>query len=249
MKVIQTNAIVALSIFGLAACGDDGISGPNQNVDIQGLNSDVALVVADATLEDIKDMIFLGGSPFGAPGMTLTRTVSFFGEDGSPQDFFHPELTAEVNIFTALTRDVARENWTATVARERDMTVSGLLGQETSRTWNGTSSADILQSHHSDEFGDRSRDMSMSAVITDVVRALPRAENPWPISGTISRSVIVIITNGPNGDVTIERNAVITFNGTQFVALVVNGEEFEVDLGARDGQNPVRRRSDRNTDG
>ncbi len=253
MKLLHRNAIVALSVIGLAACSDDGISAPDQNVDLVGLNADVALVVADATLEDLRDMIFLGGSPFGAQGMSFSRTVSFFGEDVGdgpvPQDFFDPLLTASVNVFTEMTRDVARENWTATVARSRDMTVSGLLGEEMSRFWNGTASADISQSHNSDEFGDRSRDMTMDAVITAVERGLPRAENPWPLSGTIARTVTVMITNGPNGDVTITRTALVTFNGTQFVVLVVNGDvEFTVDLGARDGRNPVRRR-DRNSDG
>lgn len=248
MKLIQRKTIVALSLIGLAACSDDSISAPEQDLDVVGLNSDVAMVVADATIEDLKDMAFLGGSPFGAPGFSITRTVTFFGEGDAPQDFFDPLLTEAVNIHTELTRDVARENWTATISRERDMTVSGLFGEETSRIWNGMSTADVSQSHHSDEFGDRSREMSMESLITDVLRALPRAENPWPISGTISRTVTVMITNGPNGDATVTRSALLTFNGTQFVILVVNGEEFEVDLGARDGQNPVHRRG-RNSDG
>ena len=35
---------------------------------------------------------------------------------------------------------------------------------------------------------------------------------------------------------------VITFNGTNLITVLVNGEEREVDLSARDGQNPVRSR-------
>jgi hypothetical protein len=71
---------------------------------------------------------------------------------------------------------------------------------------------------------------------------VPRAENPWPLSGTITRVITVVITNGPNGDVTHERTVVITFNGTQFVTLTVNGEEFELDLAARLSDRGVRRR-------
>ncbi len=123
------------------------------------------------------------------------------------------------------------------------MTVSGLLGPETSRTWNGTGSGEVSRSQHSDEHGDRSYDMSSSVVIADVVRNLPRDLNPWPMSGTITRSVTVTITTA-DGVVTRERTAVLTFNGTQFVILLVNGEEYEVDLAAREPDRAHRKRQD-----
>ena len=124
------------------------------------------------------------------------------------------------------------------------MTVSGLEGQETSRTWNGTGSGEASRSQHTDEHGDRSYDMSSTSVIEDVVRALPREENPWPLSGTITRTISVVIVNGPDGDVTREITAVLTFNGMQFVIMTVNGEDFEVDLAARESDRGVRRKRD-----
>ena len=45
----------------------------------------------------------------------------------------------------------------------------------------------MSRSHHSDENGDRSYDMTSTTVISDVVHAVPREENPYPLSGTITR--------------------------------------------------------------
>jgi len=79
--------------------------------------------------------------------------------------------------------------------------------------------------------------MSSSSVITDVVRAVPKEENNpfvprekilYPLSGTITRDVTVVILNGRNGDETRTKHVVITFNGTQFVTMTVDGEPIEV---------------------
>jgi len=92
--------------------------------------------------------------------------------------------------------------------------------------------------------------MSSSSVIADVVRAVPKEENDpfvprekilYPLSGTITRDVTVVILNGRNGDKTRTKNVVITFNGTQFVTMTVDGEPREVDLSAKKGRNPIRR--------
>ncbi len=53
----------------------------------------------------------------------------------------------------------------------------------------------------------------------------------------------VVIVNGPNGDETRTRHVVITFNGTQFATMTVDGESFEVDLSTRSGRHPFRKRA------
>ena len=122
------------------------------------------------------------------------------------------------------------------------MTITGLEGDETTRTANGTGSGTVSKSRHSDVNGDRSYEMTSTSITTDVVHTVPRKENPYPLSGTITRDVTVVIVNGRNGDKTRTRHVVITFDGTQFAHLTVNGESFEVDLSARDGRHPVRKR-------
>jgi hypothetical protein len=149
--------------------------------------------------------------------------------------------TASINVVIDVSGEVVRDNWTATVERHRDMTVSGLEGDETTRIWNGSGNGSV-QGTHSDSLGTRSYDMSSTSAIVDVVRGLPREENPYPLSGTITRNISVTIIGGPDGDVTRQRTVSITFNGTQFATLTVNGETFEVDLAAQDGRHPLRHR-------
>ncbi len=84
--------------------------------------------------------------------------------------------------------------------------------------------------------------MSMTSVIEDVVHPVPRAEDAWPLSGTVTREVTINIVNGPDGDVTKSRTVVIVFNGTNLPTMTVDGESFEIDLSTRSGRHPFRKR-------
>ena len=248
MRLARMGSLGLLTVLLLAACND--ANSPSETD--QELNEDLALVIADAVIEDVQQMnlvLGLGGEAatdaaldMAAPPRNFSRTVSFFDEDGDPQDAYNPELTASMVIVVSMSGAVERGDWSASVERNRTLTVTGLLGQETERIWNGFGDATVTRSHHSDENGDRSYNMTADFVIEDVVRALPRTEHPWPISGQITRHVVVTIVNGPNGDVTHERTVIITFNGTQFATLLIGDEEFEIDLGARDGERGFRRK-------
>jgi len=246
MKLARIGGLALLSTFALAACND--ANGPSE-LD-QAIDEDVALVAADAVLEDLQQMYISLGSQaasgvsfdVAAPPRNFSRTVSFFDAAGNQQDAYNPLTTASIHMLIEMSGAVERDGWTATIVRSRDVTVSGLEGEETERTWNGTSSTEVTRSQHSDESGTRTYDMSGVGTIADVVRGVPRAENPWPLSGTITRLITVVITNGPNGDVTRERTVVVTFNGSQFATLTVNGEEFELDLAALQSDRAVRRR-------
>ena len=129
--------------------------------------------------------------------------------------------------------------------RHREMVISGLEGEETERVHNGTGTDEIHRTGFDDEGGERSYTMSGDVTITDVVVGVPRSENPWPLSGTITRVVEATILNGPNGDRTVERTVVVTFDGTQFATLEVNGETFVIDLADRRGNRPQRPRPGR----
>ncbi len=138
--------------------------------------------------------------------------------------------------------EMAREGISGSISRTRDVTITGLEGDETTRTANGSGTGSVSRSHHSDEHGDRSYDMSGSSVMADVVHGVPRADNPYPLSGAVTRDVTVVIVNGRNGDETRTRHVQITFDGTQFATMSVDGESFEVDLSTRDGRHPLRNR-------
>ncbi len=246
MKLARIGGLALLSTFALAACND--ANGPSE-LD-QAIDEDVAIVAADAVLEDLQQMYVSLGSQaasgvsfdVAAPPRDFSRTVSFFDAAGVQQDAYNPLTTASIRMQIEMSGAVERDGWTATIVRSRDVTVSGLEGEETERTWNGTSSTAVTRSQHSDENGTRSYEMSGEGTIADVVRAVPRDVNPWPLSGTITRSITVVSTNGPDGDATRQRTVVVVFNGTQFATLYVDGEEFELDLEARASDRAVRRR-------
>lgn len=231
--------------LGLAAAGCSNSLAPTAAD--QELNQDVALVAADAALDDVAQMVVPNAAPqlqasFEAvPFADVSRTVTFFDTSGVEQTAYDPNTTASVRIQMSLAGDVQRSGWTASITRTRDITVSGLEGQETSRTWNGTGTGTIMRSSHTDGTGSRTYDMSSSATITDVVVGVPRSQNPWPLSGSITRSITVTITRGDRTE-TRTRTVTITFNGTQFATLTVGDETFEVDLAARAVDRPTRRR-------
>ncbi len=248
MKLARTGSLALLTTIALAACND--ANGPSEE-DLA-LNEAVAEVAADAAIADVQQMFFalnaepaLGASyDAAAPPRDFSRTVTFYDVLGTIMDAYNSETTASINIVVEASGTVERDGWTASVTRSRDFTVSGLEGAETSRTWNGTGSGTVAGSQHTDEHGDRSYDMASSVVIDAVVRDLPRDLNPWPMSGTITRTVTVTITTA-DGVVTRERTAVLTFNGTQFAILRLNGDdqEYEVDLAARATDRAHRKRA------
>jgi len=119
--------------------------------------------------------------------------------------------------------------WDAEITRHREMDVTGLAGLETERIWNGTSTGDVEKSKHPEGGTVRSYDMTTSAIITNVVRGVPRAENPYPKSGTITRTIHAVRT--VDGVETVrDVVATITFDGDSTATMTVDGESWEIDL-------------------
>ncbi|NNF12354.1 MAG: hypothetical protein HKN72_03985 [Gemmatimonadetes bacterium] len=225
------------------------------------LVDDVALLAADATLEDVTlwnqplDFGSAGpaqtepqaapGEPGGRGGWSGTfsgmRSVTFYDENGDEQDGYDPLLTESIDIVLEIEGEVSRAGWEASIYRERDKTVSGLLGEETSRTWNGTGSSEVSRSRHLDSGEERTYDAVGTVEYEDVVVPIPGSDPRWPLSGTIRRTFAVTRT-GPDGSITRSIEVVITFDGSPMAVAFVNGEERLIDLAAVDGVNPVRHR-------
>ncbi len=267
MRHFAMNGLAVLSVLTLIACSDvTDLDGPNGRELQKGsmLNLDVAMVSADAFIEDMTELQFdfsdVIGGIFAEPGDTVrvrpnplnrVREMSYYDADGNEQDTYDGITTASVNIVSEINGERARGSWSSSVSRNRDITITGLEGSEVTRIANGFGSTARSRSYHSDENGSRSYEMSGTSVIKDVVRAVPEEENNpfvrhkkdlYPLSGTITRDVNVVIVNGPNGDETHTKHVVITFNGTQFVTMTVDGESMEVDLATRKGRHPLRGR-------
>ena len=221
------------------------------------------MVSADALIEDVAELQLDFGNAMGgvsaAPGEATSsaplrpvREVTYYDADGNEQDTYDGLTPASVHILSEISGERARDNWSSSVSRTREIRITGLEDTEVIRTANGTGSSTRSRSYHSDENGDSSYEMSGTSVITDVVRPVPQDENNpfvprqrnlYPLSGTITRDVTVVILNGRNGDETRTKNVVVTFNGTQFASMTIDGEELEVDLSARKGKHPFRKKS------
>ena len=260
MRYLPIHGLAVLRVIALAACSDtfgpDGTDSPTDSRLESLVTLDVAMVAADALIEDVAELWLDIGVGLEGPSAAVkhqssyvrTVTMTFYDAEGNEQEAYDKVTTASVHKVRESSGERSRANssgtksWSSTTSRTRDMTITGLEGDETTRTANGTGSSTVSKSRHSDVNGDRSYEMTSTSITTDVVHTVPRKENPYPLSGTITRDVTVVIVNGRNGDKTRTRHVVITFDGTQFAHITVNGESFEVDLSARDGRHPLRKR-------
>lgn len=167
--------------------------------------------------------------PNSANGLTITRTMAFFDGDGEAQDHYDSETTAVIDVEVALEGGATRGPWTVELSRARQVTWTGLEGTETTRTANGEGSEEFTRERAAGNGNEPARFYHLEGDFTydDVVIPV-RAPgvNPWPLSGTITRTWLVI----HNDDDPITRTVIIEFDGTDTPSGTVNGEPFEFDL-------------------
>jgi hypothetical protein len=153
----------------------------------------------------------------GPGGITRTRQYQFRDAGGTAQAAFDDTLTATVEIQSSVTGTTRHNGRTRMVDDHRDLIVSGLAGVGTTRTWNGTGSTS-----HSDSSGAGLRTVQSNTTVADVVTPAPFARDSWPLSGTITTH---LVTSGG-----VDVTSVLTFNGTRYATLTVNGVTSTVDL-------------------
>jgi hypothetical protein len=236
MRSSALRATVLTAVVAAVACSDSTVSPATAEAE---LNADVAFLSADAVAEDLEVMstVFPAGSgsapaAAGILDFSRSRTVEFFDTDGVEQDSYDALTTASIHTTLTVEGQAARDGFDWSLSRSRDMTVTGLEGVETQRTWNGTGEETGSRARVTVGGETRTYDLNGTLLVEDVVRGVPRASNPYPLSGTITRNVTVEVTNGPRGDETITRLVVVTFNGTRYADLTVNDESFQLDLDA-----------------
>ncbi len=233
--------------FDLATIASDAVA---EDVDIMaGMDGEIGLLTGSALVVDgIPGRPTVSGCNFNAgrfacpprnqQGLTLDRTVTFLDALGASQVAYDAETTASIQLSVRIMGDVTRGNWTGTVDRSRELTITGLAGTETTRTVNGSGTESVSGSRHSGNSGNgngngnttRSYDLEGTVVISDVVMPV-RGDGvaPWPLSGTITR----VVTITPDAGSPVTRTVVVTFNGSANVPATVNGEAFTLNLAAR----------------
>jgi len=173
---------------------------------------------------------------------TVQRRYAFYNASGAAQETFDANLTASIRVQRIVDGSVDRDTESGSISgdihHDRDLTVSGLAGEETQRTWNGSGHSDISRTRVNDSRGSRTYELSVDVQIANVVVPHPRSEDqdPWPLSGTITKHVQGSVTVNDETR-SFERTVVITFDGTQFAKATVTGSkvsgEFTIDLAHR----------------
>jgi hypothetical protein len=244
----------------LAACGGDSTAPTNEDLDAQetldvaefaadAIVEDVSLMNAQegALGQPVVHAGRIGGwHPCGGAfdpqtgriacqaahhgQLTITRSITFRDASGQPQPAYDAQTTASANFVSTITGSMAHHRFTASYSRQRDITVSGLLGAETTHIFDGVGSTSVTESRHTGSGAARSYAMTGTTTISGVVVPVPRTDTGWPTAGTITHQVAFHRHGARGGGRSGTRTVTITFNGTRFVPLVVNGHELTLDL-------------------
>lgn len=164
--------------------------------------------------------------PGGPPGVDVQRSRTCFDEAGQPQAQCDPLTTASILFALSMNGSFSRTavrpspsgpdtvSMSASIHRSQNLTISGLLGTETSRTHDGHGTSNDTTSFASSRGFARTLRESAVDSIQSVVFNLPRSTNPWPVAGRIVRVVTGTVTVTHNGQTetrAIDRRVVVTF--------------------------------------
>lgn len=149
-------------------------------------------------------------------GLTVSRSYAFYDGSGQPMKVKNDLTTASINFQWAMNGVVSRDSTlSGAVHRTRDVTLSGLLGAETTRRWDGFGISADTNTHRSAlttrTYAGKSLD-SLKAV----VYPQPRTPTSYPLSGSMVRVVKYLVTSVGRGTErrTVDRRVVVTYNGT-----------------------------------
>lgn len=234
---VETGSTLNLDMATAAA---DAVA---EDVDVMaGMTGDVGYLGGGAALFDgppqgpgnVNGCGFGGGRwscpPNPANGLTVTRSIAFYDAADQPQDAYDPDETAWIDIQMTLEGDVTRGPWSSSIFRTRHLVFTGLEGDNDTRIVNGEGSEEISRSGQPGNSPARSYEVEGEFTIEDVVVPVPGdGVDPWPLSGTITRTWTVT----RNGGDPVTRVVVVIFNGTSTPDATVNGEPFELDLTER----------------
>lgn len=217
-----TRLIYALAaVTGLAACTD--VNAPSDLTDTQ-IAADLAQSSGDAIATDITQAIQNEGSFAGAPalnaaGMAQDTSALTVVRTRTCYDAQHAVVqcgpgAVSMRVTATIDGTVQRDNFTGIIHRTRDMTISGLGANSTTRTHNGFGTSNDTTTFTGSR-GTRHAEESTSDSVVNLVFQLPHSSNPWPISGQIIRNVdaTITLTRADNTTVTriIDRRVVVTF--------------------------------------
>ncbi|MDQ6717948.1 MAG: hypothetical protein M3Z17_06330 [Gemmatimonadota bacterium] len=149
-------------------------------------------------------------------GLTVSRSYAFYDAAGQPTKMKDALTTASINFQLEINGVVNRDTvFSGVVHRTRNVTISGLLGVETTRRWDGVGISADTNTHRTAlttrTYAGKSVD-SLKAIIYPQ----PRTPTGYPLSGSMVRIVKYLVTSTGHGTErrTVDRRIVVTYNGT-----------------------------------
>ena len=163
--------------------------------------------------------------PVTHDGLTFQRSFAYIDAEGDPMRRYDPLLTAAMNTRNVVFGTLQREHATVRIRSAGEMTVSGLLGEETTRILDGRE-VGRREAQFATDHGAGSSLMEFTnrtvAVVIPVVRrdeSVSRNRH-WPLSGQVIREHVTTLTR--NGETNTEHwRETTTFNGTAIVSVEI----------------------------
>lgn len=155
-------------------------------------------------------------APVTERGLTVVRSYSYRDGSGQAMQMFDNLKTASANFKVSINGIVSRDTtFTGAVHRTRNTTVSGLLGDETTRRWSGVGTSADTNTHRDFLSTRRYAGKSVDS-LKAVVYPQPRLPGSYPLRGSTVRVVSYDVTS--TGQSTerrsVDRRVVTTYNGT-----------------------------------
>lgn len=161
-------------------------------------------------------------APFVSPrGLTTVWTIRYSDKSGKGMQRYDSLATATIEY--SFKSDGPVGDGTALSGmthRTGEQALSGLLGNETTRAWNGAA-VSVDTTTYSDASGMRRYVGVQVDSVKDVVYAQPHVPGSYPLSGRIVRAANFLVTTDENGSETrsVSRTITTTFNGTATVSI------------------------------
>lgn len=254
-RLLGMTSIAAL--VAVAACSDSTSS--DSLLSEQEITADLAAASGEAIATEIADLV--GNEAFaGFPAVMshptaieVVRARTCFDQLGAEQTACDATTTASVVLTVTRNGSTSRshegprgtEQLTAAVHQARTLTISGLAGDETSRTHDGDgTSRDTVTIVRTGEDVTITRRIAVASddTVDAIVFNLPHSSNPWPVSGAVIRNAsgtLDITAVGPNGERTESRSwtrrVQVTFpaDAQGNVAIQINDQTCNLNLVTR----------------
>ena len=158
-------------------------------------------------------------------GLTLTRQFTLYDAGGNVQSKFDKNTTASIKTETTAKGTITLpDGSTSTIDRSGVMITTGLVGDETTHTLNGTEQGTVVTT--SNKAGGATINTTLNDSTNNLVVPVPdrSTQGGYPLSGSQTHSTTTTVTHGSDTRTTVtERRE--TFNGTNIVQvdLTVNG--------------------------